>query len=90
MPKVTKLNRTEKIAKYKSKAPTYVGPTCKYIDHIQNVIDEELKPLIAEKDEDFFYQITKQINAQLEFIRASNETLRDSSKYWYESFKKEI
>ena len=85
-----KQTRSEKIAKYKDKAPTFVGPTCKYIDHIQTVLDEEIKPLISEKDEDFFYEISKQINAQLEFIRSSNETLRSSSKYWYESFKKEL
>ena len=85
-----KLTPQDKIDKYKLKSPTYVGPTCKYIDHIQSVLDEELKPLIAEKDEDFFYEISKQINAQLEFIRSSNQTLRDSSKYWYESFKKEV
>jgi len=85
-----KLTRQDKIDKYKEKAPTFVGPTCKYIDHIQSVLDEELKPLIAEKDEDFFYEISKQINAQLEFIRSSNETLRQSGKYWYESFKKEL
>lgn len=83
-----KLTRQDKIDKYKMSAPTFVGPTCKYIDHIQEVLDEEIKPLIAEKDEDFFYEITKQINAQLEFIRSSNQTLRDSSKYWYDSFKK--
>jgi hypothetical protein len=85
-----KQTRSEKIANYKNKAPTFVGPTCKYVDHIQTVLDEEIKPLIPEKDEDFFYEISKQINAQLEFIRSSNETLRSSSKYWYESFKKEL
>lgn len=84
----TKVTRQDKINSYKKKSPTFVGPTCKYIDHIQAVLDEEIKPLIAEKDEDFFYEICKQINAQLEFIRSSNQTLRDSSKYWYESFKK--
>ena len=85
-----RITRHDKIKKYKEKSPTYVGQTCKYIDHIINVIDEEIKPLIPEKDEDFFLEIEKQINAQLEFIRASNQTLRDSSKYWYESFKKEV
>jgi CTP synthase (UTP-ammonia lyase) len=85
-----KLTRSEKIKKYKEKAPTYAGQTCKYIDHIIDVLDEEVKPLISEKDEDFFIEIQKQINAQLNFIRAANETLRDSSKYWYEIFKKEV
>jgi len=82
--------RQQKIDRYKESAPTFVGPTCKYIDHIQSVLDEEIKPLIPEKSLDFFYEIDKQINAQLEFIRSSNDTLRRSSKYWYDSFKKEV
>jgi hypothetical protein len=79
-----------KIDTYKLKSPTYVGPTCKYIDHIIEVLDDEIKPLISEKDEDFFSEIQRQLIAQLEFIRSSNQTLRDSSQYWYQSFKKEV
>jgi hypothetical protein len=85
-----KSTRLEKIEKYKEKAPSFAGPTCKYIDHIIDVIDEEVKPLISEKDEDFFNEIQTILNAQLNFVRSANDTLRSSSKYWYESFKKEV
>ena len=86
----TKTTRLDKIKKYKDKSPTFAGPTCMYVDHIIEVLDEEVKPLIAEKDEEFFCKIQRQLNAQLNFIRSANETLRDSSKYWYETFKKEV
>jgi hypothetical protein len=84
-----KTKKQIKVDRYKSNSPTYVGPTCKYIDHIIDVVDEEIKPLIAHKDREFFDEIQRLILAQLEFIRSSNETLRNSSKYWYDSLKKE-
>jgi hypothetical protein len=82
--------RLTKLNKYKDKSPTYAGNTCKYIDLLIDVLDEEIKPLISDKDQDFFSEIQTQFVSELNYIRAANETLRDSSKYWYSSFKKEV
>ena len=86
----TKLTKLNKINKYKSKSPTCAGNTCKYIDLLIDVLDEEIKPLISDKDQDFFSEIQTQFVSELNYIRAANDTLRDSSKYWYSSFKKEV
>lgn len=83
-------SKIKKIDAYKDKAPTCPGPTCKYVDHVIEILIEEIKPLIPAKDKAFYLEVQENLKAELEFIRECNRGLREHSKYWYESFKKEV
>lgn len=68
---------------YKNLAPDIPTNTCPYIDFIQEIIkevrDENESKLIQNK-------LNLAINT-LEYVRESNEALRDSSRYWFIKFK---
>ena len=68
---------------YKNLAPDIPTNTCPYIDFIQEIIkevrDENESKLIQNK-------LNLAINT-LEYVRESNEALRDSSRYWFINLK---
>ena len=68
---------------YKRSSPEIPTNTCPYIDFIKHILDdvkdETDSPLIREK--------LDLANANLEYIRISNENLRQSSHYWFIKFK---
>lgn len=75
--------RRKTLEQYKKEAPDIPTNTCPYIDFIQE-INNELKdeidsPLITEK--------VDLANSMLEYVRKSNESLRESSFYWFSKFK---
>jgi hypothetical protein len=75
--------RRKTLAQYKEEAPEIPTNTCPYIDFIQE-INKEIKdeidsPLLSEK--------LNLADSMLEYIRSSNECLRESSFYWFSKFK---
>lgn len=70
------------IEDYKKAAPEVPTNTCPYINFSKNIITEI-------KDENNSYFVNEKlsiIECLLEYIRESNDNLRQSSEYWYRSF----
>lgn len=83
MPRPTK--KSMLLEKAKKDAPNIPGNTCPYIDFVLDTLsrmDKEDTPLRT-------YQGIM-LKETLEYIRKSNETLRESSKYWYDCYKRDI
>ena len=75
--------KTKKIGLAKKNAPKVPGNTCPSIDYVQAVLEQ-----ITNRTKDDWAD--KQLfvaNEVLEYIRASNEELRNSSYYWYKKYK---
>ena len=73
----------KKISLAKKHAPKVPGDTCPSIDYVQAVLEQ-----ITNRTKDDWAD--KQLfvaNEVLEYIRASNEELRNSSYYWYKKYK---
>tara|TARA_E500000318_G_scaffold86880_1_gene83675 strand:- start:5055 stop:5327 length:273 start_codon:yes stop_codon:yes gene_type:complete len=71
---------------YKDKAPYVPHNTCPYIDNCVQIIEDEIIPLISETGKtNYGKEVLEVLKANIEFIRSSNETLRRSSKYWYDA-----
>lgn len=69
----------DKLAKLKENAPEIPTDTCPYINFVQEIIKEM-------QDEINSQFIAKKLNLMeelLEYLRESNESLRESSRYWY-------
>tara|TARA_Y100001963_G_scaffold84308_1_gene116896 strand:- start:149 stop:397 length:249 start_codon:yes stop_codon:yes gene_type:complete len=79
MSKSTKQTRIENA---KKKAPSVPGYTCPSIDYAQEIIDQ-----IANRGDDWAEKQSDVVKDVLEYVRASNDELRESSKYWYKKFK---
>ena len=71
-----------KIEAAKAKAPAVPGNTCPSIDYVQEIIDQ-----IANRGDDWAEKQSDVVKDVLEYVRASNDELRESSKYWYKKFK---
>ena len=70
------------IEDYKADAPETPTNTCPYIDFAKDIIKEI-------KDETRNYFIGEKLlllDSLLEYIRESNDSLRQSGEYWYRSF----
>jgi len=75
--------RKKTLDDYKKLAPEIPTNTCPYIDFAQEIIKEV-------KDESDCKLIQNKLDLAintLEYIRESNEALRDSSRYWFNNFK---
>jgi hypothetical protein len=81
MPQVS--GKQNKIDKAKESAPNVPGYTCPSIDYAQEIIDQ-----IADRGDDWAVKQAGVIRDVLEYVRESNNELRDSSYYWYKEFKK--
>ena len=80
MPKVSA--KREKINVAKAAAPNVPGDTCPSINYVQEIIDQ-----IANRGDDWAEKQSDVVKDVLEYVRASNDELRESSKYWYKKFK---
>ena len=69
----------DKLTELKKNAPEIPTDTCPYINFIQ----ETMKEIEDEIDSVFIAKKLNLIEEVLEYIRESNEALRDSSRYWY-------
>ncbi len=62
--------------------------TCPHIDRVSELVDSIVN---AVTDDDISTDILDRykdvINSELEFIRQSNDELREGSKYWYKKYK---
>ena len=69
----------------KQTAPSVPGDTCPTINYVQEMIDQ-----LIERNKDDVWSLTQRdaINNALEYVRSSNQELRNSSKYWYDQCKK--
>lgn len=70
------------IEKIKNNAPEIPYNTCPYIDFVQEIIKEAIdqtESVLVEKKLELADSI-------LEYIRESNDSLRQSSMYWYQKF----
>ena len=72
-----------KLNKLRENAPEIPTNTCPYIDFIQEIIKE----VIDECDSSFIEQKLELAISTLEYVRESNDALRQSSKYWYNKVK---
>lgn len=75
--------RKKTIQKYVEEAPEIPTNTCPYIDFIQEI----LKEARDETTSNFVDQKLILADSMLEYVRQSNESLRQSSHYWYNKFK---
>lgn len=72
-----------KLNKLKQGAPEIPTNTCPYIDFIQEIIKE----VIDESNSSLIEQKLELAISALEYVRESNDALRQSSKYWYSKVK---
>lgn len=72
-----------KLKKLKQEAPEIPTNTCPYIDFIQDIIKE----VMEECDSSFAEQKLELAISTLEYVRESNDALRQSSNYWYNKIK---
>ena len=72
-----------KLNKLKQGAPEIPTNTCPYIDFIQEIIKE----VIDESNSSLIEQRLELAISALEYVRESNDALRQSSKYWYNKIK---
>ena len=81
--------KQDKIEKAKARAPGVPGDTCPYIDFVISVLGQ-----LSDQDSLAPERIRDQQNnlavEALEYIREANTTLRNSSHYWYEQYKKVV
>ena len=73
--------KSKRIEKIKLLAPDLPPDTCPYIELVLNFVENET---VCDD------QRKKLIIDTLEYIRSANDSLRKSSKFWYEEFKKII
>lgn len=72
-----------KLNKLRENAPEIPTNTCPYIDFIQEIIKE----VIDESGSTLIEQKLELAISTLEYVRESNDALRQSSKYWYNKIK---
>ena len=75
--------RKKTLSDYKNGAPELPTNTCPYIDFIKDIL-EEIKD---ETDSQLMKEKLELANNTLEYIRVSNEQLRQNSHYWFIKFK---
>jgi len=75
--------KDNRIQACKDKAPKVPPNTCPYINFVQEIIEDHFK-----YDDSVDEHRKTTLLETLEYIRKANETLRDSSKYWYDQYKK--
>lgn len=74
--------RKSDIEKIKNNAPELPYNTCPYIDFIQEI----LKEVIDQTDSVLVEKKLELADSILEYVRESNDSLRQSSMYWYQKF----
>jgi len=74
--------RKSDIEKIKNNAPELPYNTCPYIDFVQEI----LKEAIDQTDSVLVEKKLELADSILEYVRESNDSLRQSSMYWYQKF----
>ena len=76
--------KSKRIEKIKAGAPDIPPNTCPYIDFVINYIENEAFSGNSKCDK----QRKTLIIDTLEYIREANDSLRMSSQFWYDEYKK--
>ena len=76
--------KRKKIDLAKKGAPRVPGDTCPSINYVQEVLEQ----ITDRTDDDWAFKQRSIANDILEYIRDSNEELRNSSYYWYKKYKR--
>ena len=74
--------KQKKIDSAKAGAPKVPGITCPSIDYVIDIVDQ-----ITDRSDDWAEKQSKVMINVLEYIRESNDELRQSSHYWYKKYK---
>ena len=77
--------KQSKIDNAKTSAPQVPGDTCPSINYVQTIISQ-----MADRGDDWSKKQAGYINDLLEYVRESNQELRESSYYWYQEYKKSV
>ena len=78
--------KRKKIDLAKKGAPRVPGDTCPSINYVQEVLEQ----ITDRTDDDWAFKQRSIANDILEYIRDSNEELRNSSYYWYKKYKRVV
>ena len=73
----------------KKESPSVPPDTCPYLDHVLEIV-EDLELLAKNNKAEIAAQLHQLIKHEIEYVRSVNETLRTSSKYWYDNHKREF
>ena len=92
--KAHKARTMKKRRENKANSPGVPPNTCPYIDMVITMVGDlqSAYERLREKGEyqPMLDRTVQQVNDTLEYIRNSNETLRDNSAFWYEKYKEEL
>jgi hypothetical protein len=80
------VSRIKTLSDYRKNSPEIPTNTCPYIDFVQEIIKEA----IDETDSNLLEEKLNLADSILEYIRNSNESLRQNSHYWYTKFKTKV
>ena len=75
-----------RFAKIKKDSPGVPPETCAYLDRIMEIVDD-LSSLVVDEKKSVADELGSLIKNEIEYIRSANDTLRNSSKYWYDNHK---
>ena len=70
----------------KKDSPGIPPETCAYLDRIIEIVDD-LSSLVVDEKKTVADELGSLIKNEIEYIRTANDTLRNSSKYWYDNHK---
>ena len=82
---VSKTHNTA-FAQIKKGSPGVPPETCAYLDRIIEIV-EDLSSLVVDEKKSVADELSSLIKNEIEYIRPANDTLRNSSKYWYDNHK---
>tara|TARA_Y100000310_G_scaffold323383_1_gene383640 strand:+ start:1156 stop:1449 length:294 start_codon:yes stop_codon:yes gene_type:complete len=82
---VTKSQDT-RFAQIKKNSPGVPPETCAYLDRIIEVVND-LSSLVRDEKKSVAEELNSLIQNEIDYVRAANDTLRNSSKYWYDNHK---
>ena len=85
---VTKSQDT-RFAQIKKNSPGVPPETCAYLDRIIEVVND-LSSLVRDEKKSVAEELNSLIQNEIDYVRAANDTLRNSSKYWYDHHKCEF
>ena len=89
--KSSKKRKEAKRLEDKANSPGVPPNTCPYIDMVITMVGDlqSAYERLQEKGEyqPMVHKVSQQAQDMLEYVRNSNETLRDNSAFWYEKYK---
>ena len=75
-----------RFAQIKKNSPGVPPETCAYLDRIIEVVND-LSSLVRDEKKSVAEELNSLLQNEIDYIRAAYDTLRNSSKYWYDKHK---